>query len=81
MAHHRTRYEWEYVYGFVCPETGESEMFLFPSVSTDIMSLALGEFAEARGFTKQGEAGEGGKTGREENEDNNHIIILLIDQA
>ena len=48
LAHHKTRYEWEYVYGFVHPQTGESEFFLLPSVSNDLASIALDQFAEAR---------------------------------
>ena len=48
LAEHRTRYEWEYVSGFFRPEDGASELFLFPTVSNEITSLALAEFAEAR---------------------------------
>ena len=31
----RPRYEWLYVYAFVCPETGETEFWLAPSASTE----------------------------------------------
>lgn len=41
----RPRYEWLYVYAFVCPETGETEFWLAPSVSsawfTEIVSAFL----------------------------------------
>ena len=48
LAHHKTRYEWEYVYGFVQPNTGESEFFFLPSVSNELMSIAMEEFVKAR---------------------------------
>lgn len=48
LAHHKTRYDWEYVYGFVQPSTGESEFFFLPSVSNELMSIAMDEFVKAR---------------------------------
>lgn len=48
MAYHNTRYIWDYVYWFVHPKTWESEFFLFPTVSNDITSIALEEFAKIR---------------------------------
>jgi len=48
LAHHKTRYEWEYVYGFVHPNTGESEFFFLPSVSNELTSIAFKEFSNAR---------------------------------
>jgi hypothetical protein len=47
VARHRTRYEWLYVYIFVCPNTGQSDFLILPSVSTEIMTLALAEFVKA----------------------------------
>ena len=44
LAHHWTRYEWSYVYLFVCPCTGESYFLILPSVSIALMTLALEEF-------------------------------------
>ena len=41
----RQRYEWLYVFGFVRPKSGESEWFILPRVSTEIMSAVLAEFA------------------------------------
>lgn len=43
------RYKWLYVYGFLCPETGQSHWLLFPSVDSDIFSLALAHFAQEVG--------------------------------
>lgn len=43
------RYEWLYVYGFLCPETGESFWLLQPSVNIEIFGLALAHFAQALG--------------------------------
>lgn len=44
----RPRYEWLYVYGFVCPETGETEFWLVPSVNTESFQLVLAAFLRAR---------------------------------
>lgn len=41
------RYEWLYVYGFVHPESGESQWLLLPSVNVEIFTLALKHFAQA----------------------------------
>lgn len=46
IAHHRTRYEWLYVYIFICPNSGQSYFLILPSVSTEIMNIALAEFAK-----------------------------------
>jgi len=43
------RYEWLYVYGFVHPESGESQWLLFPSVNAETFSIALQHFAQAVG--------------------------------
>jgi hypothetical protein len=39
-----TRYQWSYVYLFVCPQTGESYFLILPSVNIALMTLALQEF-------------------------------------
>ncbi len=44
----RPRYEWLYVYGFVCPETGETEFWLVPSVNTESYTLILKAFLRKR---------------------------------
>jgi hypothetical protein len=51
----RHRYQWMYVYGFVCPESGQTEWRLFSTVRTDIFSQVLADFAQAVGAgpTKQ----------------------------
>jgi hypothetical protein len=45
----RPRYQWEYVYGFVQPETGSTEWLLLPTVNVEAFTLALAHFAEAVG--------------------------------
>jgi transposase len=51
----RHRYQWMYVYGFVCPESGQTEWRLFSTVRTDMFSQVLADFAQAVGAgpTKQ----------------------------
>lgn len=44
----RPRYEWLYVYGFVCPETGETEFWLVPSVNTVSFQVVLAAFLRRR---------------------------------
>jgi transposase len=39
------RFEWAYIYGAVRPATGESFALVLPEVSTETMSLFLGQFA------------------------------------
>lgn len=43
------RYEWLYVYAFVHPTSGRTEWFILPTVSAEVMSLALAAFARAIG--------------------------------
>ncbi|WP_337845942.1 IS630 family transposase, partial [Thermus sp.] len=45
----RPWYRWLYVYAFVWPNTGESEFWLLPLVSTEVFNLVLWEFAGLRG--------------------------------
>jgi hypothetical protein len=44
LVKHWTRYQWSYVYVFVCPCTGESYFLILPSVNIALMTLALQEF-------------------------------------
>lgn len=39
------RYEWVWVYAFVCPATGDTFWLILPTVNTELMSLSLKEFA------------------------------------
>ena len=41
----RPRYQWEYVYGFVQPETGATHWLLMPTVNVAAFSSALAHFA------------------------------------
>jgi len=43
------RYEWLYLYGFVHPESGESQWLLLPSVNVEVFSIALAHFAQEVG--------------------------------
>jgi hypothetical protein len=45
----RPRYEWEYVYGFVQPETGRTHWLLMPTVSIAAFTSALAHFAQPVG--------------------------------
>jgi DDE superfamily endonuclease len=47
VVHHR--YEWLYLYGFVCPRSGQSEWLLLPRVNVAWFNCALQEFAKAVG--------------------------------
>jgi len=39
------RYQWRYLYGFVCPQSGETFWLILPTVSVEVFSQALGERA------------------------------------
>jgi hypothetical protein len=43
------RYKWMYVYGFVCPSSGQTFWLLLPTVSIAAYTLALEELAQALG--------------------------------
>ncbi len=45
----RPRYEWEYVYGFVQPESGATEWLLMPTVNIAAFTSALAHFAQQVG--------------------------------
>jgi hypothetical protein len=51
----RPRSQWMYIYGFVCPESGQTEWCLFSTVRTDRFTQVLADFAQAVGAgpTKQ----------------------------
>lgn len=44
----RPRYEWLYVYAFVCPETGATDFWLVPSVNTESFKQVLLAFLRGR---------------------------------
>jgi len=41
------RYEWLYVYAFVCPETGESRFWLMPTLNKDAYQRVMVAFARS----------------------------------
>ncbi len=43
------RYKWIYLYGFVCPDSGQSFWLLLPRVAVAVWTLVLAEFAAAVG--------------------------------
>jgi hypothetical protein len=43
------RYKWMYLYGFVCPSSGQTFWLVLPTVSVRAYTLALKEFADAVG--------------------------------
>lgn len=45
----RPRYQWLYLYGFVCPETGETVFWMAPSVNTETFRTILEAFLRERG--------------------------------
>lgn len=44
-----TRYHWTYLYGFICPQTGDNFFLILPYVTVEIFNLALCEFVQAVG--------------------------------
>ncbi len=48
----RPRYEWLYVYAFVCPETGEAEFWLTPSVNTETFTRITEAFVRGRALAE-----------------------------
>jgi transposase len=53
QARFQRAYKWTYLYGFVHPESGELFWMILPTVSTEMFSLALSEFAKEVGAGKQ----------------------------
>jgi transposase len=46
------RYEWLYLYGYVHPQTGQTEWFIIPRVNVEWFNLSLQSFAQAVGANK-----------------------------
>jgi transposase len=46
------RYKWCYLYGFVCPESGQTFWLILPRVSTEAFSQALAELARHLGVDR-----------------------------
>jgi transposase len=52
VARFKRGYEWTYLYGFVCPESGEVYWLIVPTVNVKLFSMALNEFAKEVGAGK-----------------------------
>ena len=46
IANGKWRFEWFWVYGFVCPQTGHTYWWLMPRVNTQTFSRVLEDFAQ-----------------------------------
>lgn len=44
-AFRQTEYEWVYLFGSVCPSTGDTHACLFPWVNTEVMNQYLSDFS------------------------------------
>ena len=44
-----TRYQWLYLYGFVCPQSGRTHWLLLPRMNAALFQQALDDFAQAVG--------------------------------
>ena len=44
------RYQWRYVYGFVCPQRGETFWLILPTVTVEVFRQALAELAQFLGL-------------------------------
>jgi transposase len=53
VAKVKRRYEWLYVYAFVHPTTGEVHWLILPKVNVEVFSLALSQFAQEVGASKE----------------------------
>jgi len=49
IARFNRGYEWTYLYGFVCPQSGEVYWLILPTVNVQLFSMALKEFAKEVG--------------------------------
>lgn len=49
IARFNRGYEWSYLYGFVCPQSGEVYWLILPTVNVQLFSMALKEFAKEVG--------------------------------
>jgi transposase len=49
IARFNRGYKWTYLYGFVCPQSGEVYWLILPTVNTKLFSMSLREFAKEIG--------------------------------
>jgi transposase len=49
IARFNRGYKWTYLYGFVCPQSGEVYWLILPTVNVELFSSALKEFAKEVG--------------------------------
>jgi len=49
IARFNRGYMWTYLYGFVCPQSGEVYWLILPTVNVELFSMALKEFAKEIG--------------------------------
>ena len=49
IARFNRGYKWTYLYGFVCPQSGEVYWLILPTVNVELFSRALQEFAKEVG--------------------------------
>ena len=49
------RYQWLYLYAFACPQTGEGQYWLMPSVNTEAFQSVLERFASSTGAGRERE--------------------------
>ena len=52
VARFKRGYKWNYLYGFVRPESGEVYWLILPTVNVELFSMALREFAKEVGAGK-----------------------------
>jgi hypothetical protein len=53
LAKVQHRYEWLYLYAFACPNTGESQYWILPEVSTQAFEVVLHSFANSIGASDE----------------------------
>jgi hypothetical protein len=49
IARFNRDYKWTYLYGFVCPQSGEVYWLILPTVNVELFSMAVQEFAKEVG--------------------------------
>src|SRR3954465_4850317 len=57
------RYEWTYLYAFARPKSGEVHWLILPTVSAEVFSMALENFAQEVGAGKRGSGSTTGDKG------------------
>lgn len=45
----QTEYEWTYMFGAVCPQTGETNGWVMPAANTETMNIQLADFSRQLG--------------------------------